>query len=254
MSAIIRPLRWFDMVTPSREEMDRFLREYIGPEHWRVPHMRWHELFLRNAGILIAENRIPKLRRFQRGSVSVHVQANAAQQGVSGDIPDLSNVVDEESNVAPTASRMNLWYDSDGEIRFYAGTALNPTYAQLTTQSDDANDHTLEWWPDNPETNEGLNWDIRYTNLVETGTSTSEQYFSNASVDRIEDTWYLLDTVSNDAGDGVNDGCIRLNRNNGVAKTPSTGTFNVDVDIEIRVTGSGSAVASHNLDLTVTGT
>lgn len=247
------------MVTPSEAEMRNFLREYYGAEHWRVPFMRWREAFHRNAGLLIAENRIPKLKKYQRGSVSVTPFANAAQQGAaSGTIPDLSDVTDDESNVAPAQSRISLWYHTDGDLQWWAGTGTVAAvlYAQLTTQSDDANDHTLEWWPDNPETDIGLDYDIRYLNEVETGTPTARHYFQDTigPTDRVSGTWYLLDTVSDDAADATDEGAMGINRGNGTAKTPNTGFGRTEVDVEIRATGSGSALASHAVDITVTGT
>ena len=257
MSALILPGQpgWFGMVSPRQEEMPDFLK--LIAQGWRTPKRKWEDLWRLRRGEL---NHVLGMRKFgrpkyQRGSVSAFVQAAAAQQGVAtGTMPDLSDITHEESNVAPTASRIDIWYNSDGEIRFHSSSALNPTYATLTTQSDDANDHTNEWWPDQPDVNEGLNWDIRYTNLVTGGTVTSRSFFDDGGGDRVEDTWYLLDTVSNDAGDTLTTGSIRINRNNGIAKTPDVGSGDQVMDIEIRVTGSGGAVASHQVDQTATGT
>lgn len=256
MSAIILPRSWFDMVTPSEAEMRNFLREYIGPDHWRVHQMRWRELFHRNAGILIAENRIPKLRKFQRGSVGITVVANAAQQGAGGGTePALLDITNSESSVAPTAARNQIAYDVDGTIEYYFGTELvNVVYAQLTTQSDDANNHDAHWWPDEPETDIGDDYDIQYNSETEGGTGGTFFYLRDISANRTTATWYLLSTVSDDHADGSANGAIVLNRANGTAKTPNTGTATLTVDVEIRATGSGAALASHTLDLTSIGT
>jgi len=258
MSAIILPRSWFDMVTPSEAEMRNFLREYIGPDHWRVHQMRWRELFHRNAGILIAENRIPKLRKFQRGSVGITVVANAAQQGAGGGTePALLDIVQSETQVAPESARIQIAYDVDGTIEYYFGTTVGlVVWAQLTTQSDDANNHDAHWWPDEPETDIGDDYDIRYLNEVEGGAGGTFFYFRDTvgPTNRVSGTWYLLSTVSDDHADASANGCINCLRTNGTAKTPSTGNADLDVDIEIRATGSGSALASHNLDLDVEGT
>lgn len=115
----------------------------------------------------------------------------------------------------------------------------------MTTGTDDSNDHTNEWWPDHPDTDEGLNWDIRYTGtFLASGTYNR---FAAALVDRIENTWYLLDTVSDDSADGSNNGCFVVRK---IAK--NTGTSSYGVSIEIRATGSGSAVASQVINLSST--
>jgi hypothetical protein len=148
-------------------------------------------------------------------------------------------------------------YDSDGRIREdvdNTSVITSITYADLTTQTDDSNDHTDEWWPDAPDTNEGLNWDIRYTSLSETGTASARYKFrTTAPADRTEDQWYLLDDVSNDGGDATANGAWGVYRSNGPVKAPETGTATQACTVEIRATGSGSAVASHSLSLTVVG-
>lgn len=256
MSSLILPGQpgWFGMVSPREEEMPDFLK--VIADGWRTPKRKWEDLWRLRRGEL---NHVLGMRQFgsrkhQRGSVGCHVQAAAAQQG-SGTIPGLFGVTHTESNVAPVASRVHLWYNSDGDMNLHSAAALNPTYTQLTTQSDDANDHTTAWWPDNPETNEGLNWDIRFTNNTSGGVVTARYLFrTGAAADRTVDVWYLLDTVSNDGGDGTTNGCLGVNRNNGIAKSPSTGNGNTTCDVEIRATGSGSAVASHSVFLQAVGT
>jgi hypothetical protein len=242
------------MVSPREEEMPEFLK--VIAQGWRTPKRKWEDLWRLRRGEL---NHVLGMRQFggpkyQRGSLSGgSVRRSAPAAG--GTAPALSGVTQSESNVAPSASRVHLWYDSDGGLELHSSSALSPTYTALTTQSDDANDHTNEWWPDQPDTNEGLNWDIRYTNNSSSGVVTARYLFrTSGAVDRTVDVWYLLDTVSNDGGDTFTNGCLGVNRNNGVAKTPSTGNGNTDVDTEIRATGSGSAVASHAVFLEAIGT
>jgi hypothetical protein len=262
MSAIILPGRpgWFGMVSPREEEMPEFLK--VIAQGWRTPKRKWEDLWRLRRGEL---NHVLGMRQFgslklQRGSVGARVQAAAAQQGAGpGTIPDVSDITNLFQQVAPAIARQSVWYESDGTIQWdeVSGGLASIVYAQLTTQTDDANNHTLEWWPDNPETNEGLNWDIRYTNLTEGGTPTATHYFedpADSGLDRDENVWYLLDTVSNDGGDATDDGAIGLNRNNGTAKSPSTGIADIVVDIQFRPTGSGGQIATHTVDLTVEGT
>lgn len=276
MSSIIKPVSWWDMVSPREEEMPDFLRAYVGKgKQFRTPKRKWEELWRLHRGDV---NDILGVRRAQ--SISNRFKGPKYQRGVlspigfwvepaggGGTEPDLSDITNTESNTAPTRSRTHVVYDSDGSILFYTGTAINPDpYTQLTTQSGDANDHTNEWWPDQPETNEGLNWDIRFTNENDSGAPTASWKFHRwvgspqVSTARTVDVWYLLDTVSNDADPvgspevGHTRGSYGVNRNNGTAKSPSTGTATQEADIEIRATGSGSAVASHLVSLVVTGT
>jgi len=252
MSAIITPdqmpLSWFKMVSPTAEEMPDFLKK--AGTGWRTPKRKWEQLWRLRAG----EFRGPKR---QRGSVSAFA-GHAFPAAGGGTSPDLSDITDHHSVSAPTIARISIAYDSDGAIRadLSATTIGSITYFTLTTESDDANDHTGEWWPDQPETNEGLNWDIRYTNLVEGGSASARWYFydTGGAANRIEDTWYLLDTVSNDHADASAHGALGINRSNGTGKSPSTGSADNVMDVEIRATGSGSAVASHQVDITVTGT
>jgi len=246
------------MVSPSEEEMVYLLRGLYGPDWFRKPRRTWEQLWRERRGEL---NHLLGMRRFgmpkyQRGSVGQHPFTYPVAAG--GTMPNLQDITDDESNVAPAQSRISLWYDSDGGLEWWAGTGTVTAvlYAPLTTQSDDANNHTNDWWPDQPDVNEGLNWDIRYLNEVETGTPTARHYFQDTvgPTDRVSGTWYLLDTVSNDAADATDEGAMGINRGNGTAKTPNTGFGRTEVDVEIRATGSGIAVASHALDLTVTGT
>lgn len=259
MSELLLPnrkiLSWWDMVSPREEEMPEFIK-LVGPG-WRTPTRRWEDLWRLRRGELnhvLGMRKFPTLRRLQRGSVSMFPSAVAAAGGAGGTEPDLTDIQNDHSSVAPSPSRSFIWYNSDGEIRWYEGTST-PTYAALTTQTDDANDHTNEWWPDQPETNEGLNWDIRYTNDT-SGGSVTARYWLRTSVpaDRTVDVWYLLDTVSNDAADAGVNGCLGVYRTNGIAKSPQTGVGTMIADIEIRATGTGSAVASHNTDQQVEGT
>lgn len=228
---------------------------------WRTPKRKWEDLWRLRRGDL---NHVLGMRQFggpkyQRGSVSVHPQAAAAQQGLpaGGTMPNLQAFSDNHSNSAPTITRSTIAWDSDGsiEVDLNAQGSASIIYAELTTQSDDANDHTNDWWPDQPDVNEGLNWDIRYTNEASGGVVTARHFLeTTVPADRVEDTWYLLDTVSNDHGDAVQTGAICVNRNNGTVKSPSTGAGDITCDIEIRVTTSGSAVASQSIFLEVEGT
>jgi hypothetical protein len=192
----------------------------------------------------------PKL---QRGSVSVTPFVNVIPTG--GVVPILSDIVNATSSVAPTPARQQYAYDTDGgmEADTDATNEASIIYVALTTQTDDANDHTSEWWPDQPDTSEGLNWDIRYLNFSSDG-GISHLFPDNLGVNRTTDVWYLLDTVSADHADATHDGGIGFNRTNGTAKNPNTGTNTLTVDVEIRATGSGVAVASHSYDLDCIGT
>jgi len=246
------------MVSPREEEMPEFLRTIaLG---WRTPKRKWEDLWRLRRGELnhvLGMRQAPSLRKHQRGSVSAFAHAPVVPEAGGGSTPNLQDITDEYSVSSPTIARISIAYDSDGSIVADLDCAGPGTivYAALTTNSDDANDHTNDWWPDQPDVNEGLNWDIRYTNLVETGSATGRWYFydTGGAANRVEDTWYLLDTVTNDHADASANGALGINRNNGTAKSPSTGTANNVMDIEIRATGTGSAVASHQVDITVTG-
>ena len=245
-------LSWFDMVSPREEEMPEFLK--LIDLGWRTPKRKWEDLWRLRRGELnhVLGMRRYSLRRYQRGSLGV---SSVKRSSLAGTEPTLQDITHTQSSTSPTAARIQLAWDSDGDVEHYFGTELvNVVYSQLTTQSDDTNNHTNDWWPDKPSVNEGLNWDIRYTNLTTGGTGGTRFYFNDGTVNRTEDTWYLLDTVSNDHGDGNRNGAIVLNRQNGTAKMPNTGTATTDVDVEIRDTGSGSALATSTLDLACVGT
>jgi len=267
MNNIIRPVRWWDMVSPQGEqEMIPFLRAYVGKGmQFRTPKRRWEDLWRLKRGFLnnrLGERNFGTLSlsnfkgpKYQRGIIC------AAAFGVEaggGTTPTLSNVADSNSVTSPSQCRNVLAYDSDGALRWdgAATTVASITYATLTTGTDDTNDHTGEWWPDQPDVNEGLNWDIQFTVDTQTGSGGGSVWysFSAASVNRTISTWYLLDTVSNDHADGSRDGCWGVGRGNGTAKSPVTGTTTHDGTIEIRATGSGSAVATHTVQLDCVGT
>jgi len=251
------------MVSPQGEqEMIPFLRAYVGKGmQFRTPKRMWEDLWRLKRGEM---NHVMGMRKF--GKIS-NFKGPKFQRGImhpigfwapSGTEPDLSDITDEYSVTSPASARISIAYDSDGTIvaDLDAGLPGTITYAQLTTNSDDSNDHTNEWWPDAPSTNEGLNWDIRYTNLVEGGSATGRWYFydTGGAANRIEDTWYLLDTVSNDHADASVDGALGINRNNGGVKTPTYGSADNVMDVEIGVKDSSTATASHQVDITVTGT
>ena len=248
-----RNLSWWDMVSPNEPELIAMLQVLYGPDWFRIPNRKWEDLWRLRRGDLNAE--LGKRRfgnRKRQGGWMVPIGFWRPQ----GTTPELSNVTHDHTSVAPEQSRIHLAYDSDGAIRFIEGTTLaSMIYADLTTQSDDTNNHSSEWWPDQPDVNEGLNWDIQYTKVTETGVVTARRYFQSALVDRAAaPTWHLLDTVSNDHADAGLNGAIVVHRSNGTAKVPETGTGELTVDIDIRATGSGSSVAGHRLDLTVNGT
>lgn len=257
---IRKPWSWWDMVSPREEEMPDFLRAYMGKGmQFRTPKRMWQDLWMRKRGEL---NHVLGMRKF--GTIR-NFTGPKRQRGIlhpigfwggGGTEPFHTDITHTESNVSPTRSRIHVWWNSDGEIRFYSGTGVSPTYADLTTQSDDSNNHTGEWWPDEPETNEGLNWDIRFTNENNSGVLTADWKFydTGGAADRIVDTWYVLDTVSNDAGDSITHGSWGCNRNNGTEKNPNTGSGTLEADIEIRTTTSGSAIATNTTSLTVVGT
>jgi hypothetical protein len=247
------------MVTPSEQEMVGILRALYGPDWFRQPKRTWEELWKTRRGEL---NHILGMRQFQgpkrqRGSVGITVMPYGAQ----GEVPILSDIVNATSSTAPTPSRQSYAFDSDGAIVGDTDATIisSIVYTKITTQTDDANDHTSEWWPSQPDTNEGLNWDIRYLNAVGSLISGSgaiilHLFEDGGGVDRTTDVWYLLDTVSNDHADAGDNGAIGCNRTNGGGKSPTTGLSNLAVDVEIRATGSGSAVASMSFDLDVQGT
>jgi hypothetical protein len=256
MSELIIPTQnlgatsWWYAVSPRAEEMPDFLK--VIAQGWRTPKKKWEDLWRLRRGDV---NHILGVRRFdlcrpkkyQRGMVAFV----AVYPYATG--PNTLDIAHEQSSVAPTSSRVHIRWNSDGYIEYYSGSATSGfSYTTLTTQTDDSNDHTLTWWPAQPETNEGLNWDLRYINDATTGTPTKRWQFNTAnSTTRTESTWYLLDTVSNSADTDTRWGSWGVNRSNA---GPSTGTGTSNCDVEIRATGTGAAVTSQACDLTVTGT
>jgi len=264
MSNIIRPVRWWDMVSPQGEqEMIPFLRTYMGKgKQFRTPKRIWEDLWRLKRGEL---NHIMGVRSFdmfgkfkgpkyQRGIICATGAVVQAAAGATS--PNLQNITNTTSQTAPTQTRQHYAWDSDGAIRIAndGTTVASITYATLTTQTDDTNDHTGDWWPDQPDVNEGLNWDIQYNTESTGGTLAVAHYLKNAGTNRTTATWYLLDTVSNDHADASVNGSIGLSRTNGSLKSPDTGSATLAVDIDIRATGSGGSVANQVFALTCTGT
>lgn len=239
-------LSWYEMVKPSAEEMIAFLRCYLGANWWRHPPKKWHDTYMRYRGQC-------GMAAYQRGFMRIPGFWSEPAAGETS--PALSAITHSHTELTPTAARIHIAYDSDGRIEWDATT--NPTqivYTELATETDDTNDHTGEWWPDSPDVNEGLNWDIRFTNETIGGTGGNIQRFrDNLAANRTVDIWYLLDTVSNDHADASANGSWGLLRANGTAKNPNFGTATVTVDIEIRVKDTGSQVATHFVDLTCIG-
>jgi len=114
------------------------------------------------------------------------------------------------------------------------------------TPNCDANDHTSEWWPDNPETDEGLNWDIRYTNVADAFDWSFRRPDGSPPGSRLVDIWYVIDEIDQDLADGSTMGALVI-----AITGKDVGTSDGIADIEIRATGSGAAVASHEVNLQV---
>ncbi len=249
MSNIIRPLRWWDIVSPQGEqEMIPFLRTYMGKgKQFRTPKRMWEDMWRLKRGEM---NHVMGMRKF--GSIK-NFKGPKFQQGIlhpigfwapSGTEPALTDIT--HSRTVANPSRIQIAYDSDGTMEHYfGGNVGSVVWTQLTTQTDDSNDHTSEWWPDSPETNEGLNWEIRYTNL----TNAFSFVFQTGAADRTEDQWYVLDDVSNDHVAASREGALVV-----LVTGKSSGTTIGISDVEIRVKETGSAVASHNVDITAVGT
>jgi len=252
-----KPMSWWDMVSPREEEMPDFLRAYMGKgKQFRTPRRVWEDLWRLKRGhmnSMLSKRHFGTFKgpKYQKGIIC------ATAFGVDGSTsPNLQNVTHVNSQIAPTQARIALAYDSDGSLEFDgdATTVGTVAYTDLTTASDDANNHTNDWWPDQPDVNEGLNWDIQYNSEVHTGIGTFWAFYDTGAVsNRTTATWYLLDTVSNDHADASTHGAMAINRGNGTAKNPDTGSSDVLVDVEIRATGSGSAVASHSIDFECNG-
>jgi len=250
-SQIIKPMMWTDIIRPTEEEMKWLLRQYIGADQWRIPRCKWHELYVFNRGLFGELNRWQNFKTWkrQRGII----MATAAYQQALAAQPALSNISHVQTKVAPAPARIQIAYDSDGSMEHFLGGLLGDiVYTKLTTQTDDANDHTNEWWPDQPDINEGLNWDIRTTNetIDEIHGQADFWRFEDATpAERLVDIWYLLDRVSNDHADGSRSGALTCLHRGGTSKNPNPGICTYIGTIEIRATGSGGAVASHVVDL-----
>ena len=257
-------MRWWDWVSPQGEqEMIPFLRVYMGKgKQFRTPKRMWEDLWMRKRGdmnhvmgmrkaVTITNFKGPK---YQRGIL--HPIGFWAADGV---IPNLQDIAHADSSTAPTPSRQQYAYDSNGSMQGDLSAQQETTivYTDLTDLTDDPNDHTNDWWPDQPETNEGLNWEIRWRNVQDVGPEpyTADHLLAdNTGVDRNVDEWYNLDTVSNDHADATHDGGIGVNRQNGTIKTPDTGLSTMTVDVEIGTDGAETALTSHSYDLDVEGT
>lgn len=239
---------WYDMVTPSQMEMTEFLRHYLGVNWWRMPPKRWHDIYMQHRGLC-------GMKPYQRGFIQ---HLGFWKEVAAGTNPNLQAITHTQTSVAPTPARIQMAYDSDGSIEHYFGVGLaSVVYTDLTTQSDDTNDHTNDWWPDQPDVNEGLNWDIRTTNetIDETdGQADFYRFEDGVPTERSVDTWYLLDTVSNDHADASRAGALTVLHRGGGAKTPAPGSCTYTGTVEIRVTTSGAAVTSHVLTLDATTT
>ncbi len=239
-------MNWWNMITPHEEEMPGFLRRYIGKATgWRTPKRRWEDLWRLKRGEL---NHVMGMRKF--GTITNKFKGPKFQKGIIcataaytsvGTQPNLQDITDDKAP-ATGAQRIHIGYDSDGSIRWAEGGLVGSiVYVDLTTQTDDSNNHTNDWWPDQPDTNEGLNWDIRYTNVTAT--------FSFNFSATVEDVWVNLDTMSNNIADATSTGIM------GTAQVgKGTGVDDGVGDVEIRPTGGGATVASHTLDIQVTKT
>jgi hypothetical protein len=255
-------IRWWDWVSPNGEqEMIPFLRTYMGKGmQFRTPKRRWEDLWRLKRGDMnhiMGMRKGPTIKSFSGPKYQKGIICAAGVFSSGGTVPNIQNITDSRTQGLSTAQQRTVFaWDSDGSVEHDIGatTALSILYTDLTTQTDDANTHTNDWWPDQPETNEGLNWDIQFNDdtHVHGGGGTGVDLLLRTAVpaDRVTATWYLLDTVSNDHGDALANGCLGLTRQNG-AKTAQAGTSTLVADIEIRATGSGSAVTSNTVDITI---
>ena len=248
-------MSWWDMVTPREEEMPGFLNTYIGKgKACRTPKRRWEDLWTQKRGEM---NHIIGVRKFktitnrkgpkyQRGIICAAAFGVAAGGGTT---PALTTITHDHIG-ASGAQRIHIVYFTDGDIRWEEGsiTIANIVYAQLTTDSDDANDHTSEWWPDNPETNIGLSYEIQLAS--DTGTNAFTHIFKTAAgANRNVAQWYNLDTVSDDSANASQNGSLGVSV---IGKDPAS----VDSvgSVEIGLDGTSSSLASHTVDIFVSKT
>lgn len=262
MSNIIQPIRWWDWVSPNGEqEMIPFLRTYMGKGmQFRTPKRMWEDLWRLKRGDMnhiMGMRKGPTIKAFNGPKYQRGIICAAGIHGGVGTIPNIQNITHSRSQGASTTQqRLVFAWDSDGSVEkdIVATTAVSIVYTDLNNaQTDDGNNHTNDWWPDQPETNEGLNWDIQFNDDTHThtgGAGVDLLLRTSVPADRISGDWYLLDTVSNDHADGAVNGCLGLTRQNG-AKTAQTGTSTLVADIEIRTKETGSALTSNTVDLTL---
>lgn len=256
-------MSWWDAVSPRDYEMPSFLRAYMGKGmQFRTPRRVWEDLWRLKRGDM---NHILGMRKsdtignfkgpkYQRGVL--HPMGMWAEPPAGGTQPNIQNITHSRSQaLTNTPQRLVFAWDSDGSVEFdiTATTTATIVYADLTTQTDDTNTHTNDWWPDQPDVNEGLNWDIQYNDdtYVQGGSGQVLLLQDSGGVDRNTAQNYVLDTVSNDHGDASQNGALGITRANGPPKSPVSGTSTLVADIEIRATGSGSAVTSNTVDLTL---
>ena len=257
MSDIILPgtSRWYDMVSPRAWEMPDFLK--LAGQGWRTPKRKWEQLWMEQRGNFNKQlgRRVFKGPKFQRG-VLHPVGFWFEPPSGGGPATNLTNVTSSSTVAAPTSLILLLGYDTNGHLEWigeHQGLIGTAVWSTLTTGSDDANDHTDEWWDANPSTNIGASYDLQYNTVTETdgGGGTVFHYFKDGTAtNRTISTWYLISTVDADRADGSNAGGIGIRRGGGTAKSPVTGTSRVQVDVDIRATGTGSALATHSIDYT----
>ena len=254
MSAIILPrtASWYNMCKPQPGEMETFLKRFKQPEFWRVPKIHWQQLWLENRGNMngVLGRRVFRGPKFQRGMLGpIGFWHDPPAVGAA---PALTDITNTYTNVAPTNSHQHIRYHTDGYMQLGEGAtaaAAHAAYVQITTTTDDANDHTDEWWDAQPSTAEGANYDIRYT--ATTGTWT--KIFHDGTADLVVNTWDLISAAYTDSLTAGN-GCLRLAKPGGTAKSPNPGTNAATADIEIRLASSGSALATQTVDMTCTVT
>jgi hypothetical protein len=116
---IAQPLRWWDMVSPTPEEMVELIRAYQTKQWWRIPRRCWEDMWRLQRGHMnhILGNRSFGLPKFQRGSVSVHVNVNPTP-AAGGSSPGMQNITHTRTTTAPNPSRIQLGWDSDGSVRY----------------------------------------------------------------------------------------------------------------------------------------